>query len=863
VSHEPRPNLVSLLDDPLPGDAPAFVCKTPYRRFSWSLSEIRTAALAFAARLREAGVGPGERVLLQGPDSPEWVAAFFGIAAAGAVIVPLDPSSTAEFAAKVARKTEARVAVVSARESGSLQGVCASVDPLEALGGLRRLRAPLPPPHRAAPEDTAEIVFTSGTTAQPKGVELTHANLLTSLAGIEAGFRKREALLRPLLPMRFLCLVPLSHLFGQSLGIFVPILMRSTAVFSSTLTPARLLALVRSEKPLAIITVPRVLAGLRAAVLREIEARGAKDAFRRSFERSHEHGLLRRILATRQVRASLGWRTHVLVVGGAALEAEIEDFWSRCGFALIQGYGMTEAAPIIAVHNPLDRKARTLGRALGHLEVRLAEDGEVLVRGPNVMKGYYRDPEATHEAIQNGWLRTGDLAEQDAEGRLYFKGRKKDVIVLAGGLNVHPSDVESVLASLPGIRDAVVFAGRGGSGDEVHAAILAGPEEVDAERVRRDANERLLPHQRIRRLLLWGDPDFPRTSTGKIRRGEVAAAARILESLPDRGASRVAAPSAAFSRVAAALSRFRQDRGNGQDPSARLQEDLGLDSLDVVELLSLLEEEHDVAFPDEALRQGLTVSGLERLLGEQEREHGTRAEIPMPRWSRRWPLRLLRSFLRPLLLRPLFWLYVGLDVEGRERARAEDGPFLVVANHTSVLDAAAILFALPRELRGRLAPAMAAEALPARFDPAGKSAWSRLSALALYGIAAGAFCAYPFPQTRGFRPSLEYTGELIDAGFSPLVFPEGRMTRTGGMTPFKAGIGLLATETRVAVLPVHLDGLAEILPPASHWPRKRGRARVRIGSPLLPDQTLVSDPQSATRAIEKAVRDLGDPSVGS
>jgi len=667
VTPKARENLVSLLDHLLVRpDLPAFVRKSPYRRFCWSTGEIRTAALAFAARLQESGVGTGDRVLLQGPDSPEWVAAFFGIAAAGAVAVPLDLSSAPEFVRKVARKTEARIAVVSGREGSVLEGTVSRVEGLEGLGRLRKHPGPLPSPYRAAPEETAEIVFTSGTTTEPKGVELTHANLLTSLAGIEAGFRKRELLLRPLLPMRLLCLVPLSHLFGQSLGILVPILMRSTGVFSSTLAPARLLGLVRKEAPIAIVTVPRVLAGLRDAVLREIEMRGATNAFRRAFDRSEGKSVVRRILATRQVRTSLGWRSHVLVVGGAALDGDLEAFWSRCGFAVIQGYGMTEAAPIIAVHNPLDGKERTLGRALGHLDVRLAEDGEVLVRGPNVMKGYYRDPEATREAIQDGWLRTGDLAERDAEGRLYFKGRKKDVIVLPGGLNVHPSDVESVLESVKGVREAVVFAGRGDAGDEVHAAILTEPEGVDRERIRDAANARLLPHQRIRRLVVWEGREFPRTPTGKIRRGEVATAARILESLAEEKGPPAASASAVAGRVAAALARVRQDMVAGLDPSARLQEDLGLDSLDVVELLSALEEEHDVAIPDQAAQQSLTVSGLERLLGEEEREHRARVTIPMPRWNRRGPLRLLRAFLRPVLLRPLFWRYVSLDVEGRE-----------------------------------------------------------------------------------------------------------------------------------------------------------------------------------------------------
>ena len=791
-------------------------------------------------------------MLLQGPNSPEWCAAFLGIVARGAVAVPVDAASSTEFSFRVAEQVSARAACLSAGLAAALRERLPEIVLLETLTPPARPDSSLTP-YRASPEETAEIVFTSGTTARPRGVELSHANLLSALERIERGFRKRQWFLRPLLPFRFLCLVPLSHLFGQSLGLILPILMRSTGLFVSTLQPVRVIRAIRSERPLAVISVPRTLSSLRDALARELERRGRLARFEQAFQRAAGRRAWRRIWATRDLRSVLGWRTWALVVGGAPLEPELESFWAGSGFAVIQGYGMTEAAPIIAVHNPLDGRLHSLGRPVGGLEVRLAEDGEILVRGPNVMKGYYGDPETTREAIRKGWLRTGDLAERDQEGRLYFKGRKKDVIITPGGMNVFPSDVERVLQSITGVREALVFGLTGPAGAEVHAAILVTSPPPDPDEVRAQANDRLLSHQRLRRVVLWEGVDFPRTSTGKVRRGEVIGAVKLAAHRPktdDTSPGLMAA-----SRVAGILQQVRSDLVSGLDPRARLSQDLGLESLEMVELLSLLEEEYGVSVDDREVRPSLTVGELEQLVSGEGRRS---LNLQMPRWSRRLPVRWLRSALGLVLVRPLFRFFVRLRVEGLERVEGVDPPCLFVANHTSNLDAPAVLMAVPPKLRRRLSPAMAIETLPEHFEPEGKPLFGRFRSAFFYNLAVLIFNAYPLPQTRGFRPSLEYTGELMDAGSCPLLFPEGRMTRTGEMLHFKSGIGLLAMETRARVLPVHIEGLGRILPPGGRWPR-RGRARLVFGEPFDPLEGLEGGARDATvitGRIEAAVRGL-------
>lgn len=819
-----RRNLASLLDDLAADPARrAFTLRTPYRAFHWTAGRTRSVASGVSMRLGSLGVQPGDRVLLQGHSSPEWCAAFLGIVARGAVVVPLDVGWSPELVRGVARKVDARAAVIGMGRAESLGAAGPPIIHLEQLASWHGSLEEIPEPHRADSEDTAEIVFTSGTTSAPRGVELSHANLLAGVERIERGFRKREWYLRPLLPMRLMCTVPLSHLFGQSLGVLIPVVMKSTAVFPSSLQPGRLLRAIRAEGPLALIAVPRTLATLRDAVLRRLDRDGRRERFEGGRARTASARVWSRIWATRELRRILGWRTWALVVGGAALDPDVEDFWSGCGFAVIEGYGMTEAAPIIAVRNPLDGPRRTLGRAVGGVEVRLADDGELWVRGPNVMKGYHGDPDATDLVLRDGWLRTGDIAERDEDGRLYFRGRKKDVIVTANGMNVFPSDVEGVVREVVAVRDVVVFGVAGPEGDEVSAAVVPAGRELDPQRARTRANERLEPHQRLRRIVVWDGADFPRTATGKVRRGEVAEAIA-------RGHRRTTAGESSASRVVQAFERIRAD---GLEPG-HLD---SLDSLETIELIGLIEEEYGVTVDDREVQGPITVAQIERLVGGGD---PPAVRIVMPRWGRRALARWIRRVLQLVLVPPLFGMFVRLSVEGREHLDGLHGATLLAANHTSVFDVPAILMALPGRFRRRLCPAMATETVPSM----------------LYALAVLTFNAYPLPQGRAFRPSLEYTGELLDHALLPLVFPEGRMSPTGRMGPFKSGIGLLAIETRARIVPVRVEGLRAILPPGSRWPR-RGTARVVFGKPIDAAPGTDRSAQSVSQTIEAAVRALG------
>ena len=818
-----------------------------FRTRRWSRARLLERSHAFARRLEASGVAPGDRVALWGSNSPEWAAAFLGCLLRGAVAVPVDEIAPLDLARRVAEVSGARLVVRGRRTAaGDLPIATLPLDHLEeVVAGLSAEPVPRFEPDLSA---TLEIVFTSGTTAEPKGVVLTHGNLLATLGTIERGYRKYEKLIRPFAPLHFVSVLPLSHMFGQVLALFIPIFLEAGVTYLENLRPGIIRDTIRRERALMLFTVPRFLHILRDSLLRDLERRGERERAERALARANPERPLRNVLRFARIQRRLGWRLRGFVVGGAPLDPEVETWWNRLGYLIVQGYGLTETAPVITINNPFARKPGSIGRPIGRQEVRLGPDGEVLVRGPNVFAGYYRNEAATREAFEGEWLKTGDLAEVDDKGHLYFRGRKKELIVTADGLNVFPSDVEAVLNRLAGVRESAVVAAPGAAGNDVHAVFLLAP-GADPEAIVREANARLQPFQRIRGYTVWPRDDFPRTSTQKVKKVEIAATVKILRgaaaapagreaagaggAAPGAGAGGGAAGSAGAERtrrVAELVARLSGRSTQEVSDGARLAEDLGLGSLDLVQLTSLLEEEYQVEVDDTMVQEMASVADVERMVREAPTQE---VKAVFPRWARTPPLRALRTLVRWGLTYPFLTLYWRLRWEGLENLEGLPLPAIFVANHTSHLDAPAILRALPGNLRGRISPAMTTELFQEFFD-AGAPLRLRIGKGIGYTLITALFNTYPLARTSGFRAALEYTGEVLDAGWCPLIFPEGGLSRSGHIEPFKPGIGLIAASMQVPLVPIRLRGLEQILPPDTQWPKRRGDALVRFGKPLYP-----------------------------
>ncbi len=780
---------------------------------------------AFVGYLDRAELQKNDRVVIWSENRPEWVSVFWACVARGVHVVPVDYHSSVDLVQRIHAEVQARLIVTGDAVRG--EGLSLPRFSLAALGEL-------PPNERfeaspISPDDVVEIVYTSGTTGEPMGVVHRHKNICANLTPIQAEMCKYKRWARPFQPVRILDMLPLSHLFGQSLGIFVAPLLGGAAVFMREMHAAAILGTIRRERVSVLVSVPKLLMNLEHEVERKYQP------VKTPAKRKGVPGILERWWRYRKVHAGLGFKFWALVVGGAEVNAEVEAFWTRLGFLVVQGYGLTETSPVVALNHPFNARSGSIGKPLHGQEVKIAPDGEILVRGESVIHDYVGARAGEQGRIdEQGWLHTGDIGEIDGDGRLYYKGRKKEMIVTSEGLNVYPQDVEGVLNTVPRVKESTVVAVRRDGEELVHAALILSDASADPAAIIAEANRRLESHQRVQSWSVWPEEDFPRTaSTMKVKRGEVAR--RI-----------------AHGQTAGKPEGAESILGRLKGGTVPLAQDLGLSSLERVELLSELENHYGVEVDERRFAEVSTLGELNVLLHDAAGEPAHAERALLPRWNRSLPVRALRFFLFQTVIIPLFRSLLTMEVEGAENLKGVHTPVLFASNHQSHLDTPAIFAALPMRWRYRVAPAMSQDYFRAWLEPRGAPWQKRLAAMFEYFLVSGIFNAYPLPQRMaGVRRALKYTGELIDGGYCPLVFPEGKRTPDGSLQPFKTGIGLMATRLRAPVVPIHVAGLFEIYSIHDHWP-KRGTVRVTIGSPLHFEDD--SNEEAATCAIEEAIR---------
>jgi long-chain acyl-CoA synthetase len=825
----------------------AFAHRRGLRLRVWTGAQVLEAANRFARELEARDIGKGDRVLFCAENSPEWVAAFFGCLLRGAVVVPLDVESTPEFVARVHAQTSAKLLLYDSTAPASADAALPGLKLQELIAGeAARHSASAYEGVPASADDIVEIIYTSGTTTEPKGVVLTHANLLANLAPLEKEIEKYLKWERLVHPVRFLSLLPLSHVFGQFMGIFVPQLLGGEVFFQDALNPSEIISTVKRRRINVVVTVPRLLETLREKIERDQLAQGEGERFTRQLEQAEQHHFLRRWWAFRRVHGQFGWRLWAFISGGATLPTETESFWQRLGFAVVQGYGMTETASLVSVNHPFKKSRGSIGKTLPGQEIKLDAGGEILVRGPNVSPGYWNGGAGgalAQPSDAEGWLRTGDIGELDDAGNLFFKGRKKDVIVTAAGLNIYPEDLEAALRAEPEVRDSVVVPYETALGPEPFAAIIMRDERSDPAAAVERANKRLSERERIRHWLVWPEPDFPRTPTQKVLRRKVAEALKAklsggLNAAPQRG------PGALTETIGRLVGKARTEL----DRRASLATDLKLDSLGRIELLSALEDRYQIEIDEAAFTATTTVADIERMI--QEGAQGEAPPYPYPEWAQSAPVTWIRLAALYLFVLPLTRVMCWARTVGSQHLRSLRGPVLFVSNHLTMVDHALILAALPGRFRRRLAIAMDGELLRGWVHPPAGTRWpTRLRWLAQYALVVTLFNVFPLPKKSGFRRSFAYAGESMDGGLSVLVFPEGERSEDGRLHPFMAGTGVLATELHAPVVPVKIEGLFKLKEERRHFARP-GEVSVIFGAPM----SFSGDESSAQVAKELETR---------
>ncbi len=811
----PRPqrqNLASLLDDfDRHKDQTAIVTSRGLRQIRTSYGELGVLARRFAAELSAREIRKGERVLLWGENSAEWVAAFFGCVAAGVLAVPLDVANGLEFAQRVAREVNPQLLLADEQKlrlaewnfsSLALENLPHEIT-TEGIGAPVALNA----------ADPLQIVFTSGTTGDPKGIVHTHGNVLASLLPIEREMQKYLRFERPFHPIRFLHTLPLSHVFGQFMGLWIPPLLAAEVHYQPRLVASELTDQIRRDRISVLASVPRVLDLLRTHVsnlypelARQAEAAQSWKAWKRWWR-------------FRRIHRRFGLKFWALVCGGAALPPETERFWNALGFVVVQGYGMTETTALVSLNHPFHPAAGTIGQVLPGREVRLSSEGEVLVRGETISHRVWQNGRMEQQA--EDWLPTGDLAEFDDAGNLRFRGRKKDVIVTSAGLNIHPEDLEAALQAQPQVKAATVVEAQQQYGPEPLAVVVMEPGQDPAAAIA-GANQRLAEFQQMRRWIVWPEPDLPRTSTGKTLRREVAR------------------------RIA--------NGEVGENPKATSSQELNLDSLARVQLQAELEQKYGLVIADTALETVKTQGDVEALVRQAPQQTAAALKnVPRhkyPRWTLgRWQQAIRAVFIEAVAMPILRFL--AKPRRKRLAANLATSPLLIVSNHITSYDAAFVLFGLPSRMRRRVAIAMSAEMLLDLRRGRNQGNWFvNLVAPIGYFLITALFNVFPLPQFSGFRESFRYAGEAMDAGFHVLVFPEGRRSDDGTPQPFKSGAGLLWKQLGSPALPVYLEGLGDLKAKRSGWFRS-GRVTVRVGETLSLDKAKA--PEELTKDLERGV----------
>ena len=864
---------------------------------AFTFRDVRKAAFAAANCLEHTGIKEGDRVLILSEGRPEWGMSYFGIILAGAVAVPVDVDLSVSEINNIARVSQAKLAICSPIQLKRLTGHYPPAKPnghhpngkttglaIAAMGFETLFKkahvfelADETKPRKRRPEDPASIIFTSGTTGTPKGVMLSHQNFAALTARMSALFElnRYDAMLSVLPP---------HHTFEFSAGMLMPLAKGASVTYLEERTPELVSRAFDETSVTALVAVPAVIESLHRRIQTRVDELFAPLRFAvRGLIRFNEFlrdrsGLNLGYMLFRPVHSEFGGRLRYLVSGAAPLKPEIYRDLRGLGFGVHEGYGLTEASPVLTVGWPNHvTPAGSVGWPLPGIEVRILEPdahgvGEVIARGPTIMKGYLDAPQATDKAVRNGWLHTGDRGRIDESGYLYIVGRQKDTIIDTSGKNVYPDEIEEIYSDHPFVSELSVVGLPAEHGPGERVSCLVVPDYPDSSQFkalsREDVHQQLRQHfrdvsaklpfpRRVKILHIW-DGELPRTSTRKVRRNLVREELLRLEAArkaargetPDTSGAHTQGTEAWVIRTIATIAR-RQPMELRSD--TRLVDELGFDSLMQLELHTTLEAERPKArISTDDLAEAATVGEVVALARRDRNEiaPGTEeaTDEPSAPLSLPVPIKMIGKATIGVAHQLTYSGLFDVDVKGQGHIPANRN-FIVASNHSSHLDMGLVRYAL-----GKFGKRMRTVAAKDYFfdDPVRGLYFRNFSDLV------------PMDRHGSLRKSLRLASEAIRGGDTLLIFPEGTRARDGVMVEFKPAIGWLCLHEQVDVLPVWLGGTYESMPVGARLPKSR-ELEVRIGEPVTHEAMKaitqnMSRSQAyrvVTREVESRVRVLG------
>jgi len=842
---------------------PAFVLDHADRLEEYTYADVLRFTDRIAAVLEARGIHRGDRVGILMENVPHWVFALLGILRIGGVAVPLAPALPENSVQRLCSHAECRLVFSDAQNLEKARSTKADVillpsdDILQSSAPVSAFQAP-------KDDETALIIYTSGTTGDPKGVEITLFNLAHEIRGVAESFELSQQ-------HRILSVLPFSHVLPLVANGIGPLCIGAAVIFLSSISPQRIVESFHKHRITFFVCVPQFFYVLHKKIFSQVEAQ--PFILRKIF------GVLMRIagrISRPEHRRKLFGRIHrtvgpelrILASGGSRFDPAVAKDLDRLGYSMLQAYGLTETAAAATATPEKHNVIGTVGTPIRGVSVKINTPdnegiGEICIRGPILMKGYYKDERATRAAVVDGWYHSGDLGRLEPDGSLVITGRSKDVIILANGKNVYPEELEAHYGQSPWIKEICVLGVSEPGGERLHAVVVPDMEEFRrrgqssiSENVQFDLeglSKQLPSYYRILSFSIRHDP-LPRTVTRKLQRFE------IQRQESERNGSSVRREAAAehprfkegAGAVVAQLVRQAKPGTGPLDVSMNLELDLGFDSLARVELLGLAEGQLGVRIDEEKAARIYTLGELIDELTAASPESGR---------GRNWKeilnvppdnalhqhdamnpsaLILWSSYLIIKAGKLLFRLFLPLRYSGLEKLPS--APFILCPNHQSFLDGPLLISVLPKRVIDRI------------FVLGYTDYWRGR----VMGFFAKMSRIVAVDADANLVQALQLGAAGLRNGKVLLVFPEGTRTIDGKLGDFKKGSAILALELGVPVVPMGLKGAYEM------WPRggsfQRHAVDIIFGEPIDPKRFRnAADPYGAlTEALKNEVKKLVD-----
>ena len=755
------------------------------------------------------GIEKGEKVVNFMENRPEFICSFFGIWNSKGVPINIDAGYTAEELEYILTDADPKVIMTSnknlkvAEEAIKLSGKNIRIINCDEIKSPEDFEVDEYVIYSPEPEDIGVLLYTSGTTGKPKGVVLTFDNLMSN---VDAIIEIKMATPKD----RLLALLPYHHVLPLSINLLMAIHIGTLVVLIDELSASAILGALQKYKITIVVGVPRLWEMIHKGLMEKIKSSKIANLLFELCKKVKSVTLSK--IVFKKVHQALGGNIRYLVSGGAKLDPNIMDDFKVLGIKVLEGYGLTETSPIIAFTRPDDVCIGTVGKTIPGVEVKIADDGELLVKGRNVLKEYYNKPEATKEAKdENGWFHTGDLGKIE-NGYITIIGRKKEMIVLSNGKNINPIDIENEIAKGSDLIKEIAVMEHNN-----HLLALVYPDfKLIKERSIINITETLKwdiidsyninapAYRKILEIKIVKD-EFPKTKLGKLRRFMLK---DILKNLEDGGENahkeRPEDPESKTREFQTLAQYIKEEKGENIYPDSHIEIDLGLDSLDIIQLNSFIEKTFGFKIKEEETVDLKVIKDICEYIRENSKEYHLEKinwseilkesiDYPLPSSNMIW---LTKIFFAPILK-----FYLGLKIKGVEKLSKE--PRIIICNHESFIDA----FAVQRLFKGDMLKNTYYFAIKKHFDKVGLRFMANHGNIILMDI------------NENLKESLQISAEVLKEGKNLVIFPEGARTRDGKLQDFKKFFGILSKELNIPVTVLGIDGAYESMPFGSIFPR--------------------------------------------